>query len=66
MNDGFAQENVPFKLSQRKVKAGEWVDIRDLAGKWAEGQVLAAYNEYLKVHYNGWPHRMDEWLPMSS
>ncbi len=46
---------MPFKLEKRKVIVGEWIDVRDLAGQWTEGQVVAMYNEYVKVRYNGWP-----------
>lgn len=46
---------MPFKLDKRKMKVGEWVDVRDVAGGWAEGQVVKMYNEYVNVHYNGWP-----------
>jgi hypothetical protein len=55
MNYNYAQESMPFKLDKRKVIVGEWIDVRDLSGQWTEGQVVAVYSEYVKVHYNGWP-----------
>lgn len=66
VNYNYAQESMPFKLDKRKLKIGEWVDVRDLSGQWAEGQVLGVYNEYVKVHYNGWPERMNEWVSEGS
>lgn len=41
------------------MKVGEWVDVRDVSGQWAEAQIVSSYNEFLKIHYNGWPERMN-------
>jgi hypothetical protein len=35
---------MPFRLDKRKLKIGEWVDVRDMSGQWAEAQVITAYN----------------------
>ena len=59
LNHNYMQENAPFRLEGRKIVIGEWVDVKDVAGKWAEGQILNIYNQYLLVHFNGWPDRMN-------
>ena len=66
VNYNYSQESMPFRLDKRKLKIGEWVDVRDMSGQWAEAQVITAYNQYVKIHYNGWPERMNEWISENS
>lgn len=35
LNYNYAQQSMPFKLDKRKMKVGEWVDVRDLSGVWS-------------------------------
>ena len=35
VNYNHSQESTPFRLEKRKLKIGEWVDVRDMSGQWA-------------------------------
>lgn len=60
----------PFERLRRQYAVGQWVDVRDTADRWLEAQVIDVRNTEtgleVKVHYNGWPNRWDEWLDAAS
>ena len=35
-------------------------------GDWLEAQVIETSPDKIKVHYNGWAERWDEWIPIAS
>lgn len=60
----------PFERLRRQYAVGQWVDVRDTTDRWLEAQVIDVRNTEtgleVKVHYNGWPNRWDEWLDAAS
>ena len=60
----------PFERLRRQYAVGQWVDVRDTVDQWLEAQVVDVRNTDtglgVKVHYNGWPNRWDEWLDAAS
>lgn len=60
------QDVIPFKIERRKLEVGQWVDVKDPNGNWAEGQILNQYNDYSLVHLNGCPDKWNEWMSPNS
>ena len=55
-----------FDFSNRKLKIGQWVDVKDTIDQWLEAEVINVRGDEVYVHYNGWGYRWDEWLKMNS
>lgn len=55
-----------FDASQRKLKIGQWVDVKDTINQWCEAQVVNVNEDKALIHYNGWGTRWDEWIEMAS
>lgn len=51
-----------FNLAEEKFRIGEWIDVKDTSGNWLEGKIIELKASRLKVHYNGWGTRWDEWI----
>ncbi len=51
---------------QKEFKIGQWLDVRDTVGEWLEAQVVSSEVDRVRVHYNDWGARWDEWIPISS
>ena len=49
---------------------GDWVQAQDPAGGWYDARVVAERggetDREVKVHYNRWNKRYDEWIPLGS
>ena len=41
-------------------------DVKDIAEKWWESSIRAIKDDRIFIHYNGWPMKWDEWLPIDS
>jgi len=50
----------------RKLKKGQWVDVKDTINEWLEAQVIDIKDSKAFIHYNGWGSRWDEWIDMDS
>lgn len=56
----------PFNNGRRKFELGQWIDVKDTIDQWLEAEVIDVRDDQIKVHYNGWGARWDEWIEMSS
>lgn len=65
-----APDTQPFERRKRQYAVGQWVDVKDTVDQWLEAQVIDLLSTEagltVKVHYNGWPSRWDEWLDAAS
>eukprot|EP00501_MAST-03F_sp_TOSAG23-6_P000246 GSMAST32.ASY1.ANO1.252.1 assembled CDS len=65
-----AQSEEPQKKrsmsKHRKFSTGQWLDVKDTVQQWLEATVISCSKTHLYIHYNGWPSRWDEWIPMDS
>jgi hypothetical protein len=48
------------------VKPGLWVDAMDTINSWLAGQIEEIEDNTIKVHFDGWPHKWDEWMRITS
>ena len=57
-----------FDINKRKLAKGQWVDVKDTVDQWLDAQVIEVSEDYsmVKIHYNNWSNRWDEWLPTNS
>ena len=55
-----------FDFSKRKLKKGQWVDVKDTINQWLEAQIIDINDDKAYVHYNGWGTRWDEWIEIKS
>jgi len=53
-------------LSERVFEVGQWIDCRDTVNKWCEARIAAITETEVRVHYDGWTDRWDEWLDRAS
>eukprot|EP01041_Mallomonas_annulata_P006092 gene6092-12299_t len=72
------RRNVVNRIASKKFFVGQWLDVRDTVSQWLEATVLrvddgddddgmdAPVSPRIFIHYNGWPSRWDEWLPVDS
>ena len=63
------EENINcFNLNKRILAKGQWVDVKDTVEQWLEAQVIEVSedNKMVKIHYNHWSTRWDEWIPTNS
>lgn len=57
---------VPFNYHKRQFELGQWVDVIDTIEQWCEAEVIDLNESQIKVHYNGWSNRWDEWVEKNS
>jgi hypothetical protein len=57
-----------FDLNKRILAKGQWVDVKDTVEQWLDAQVIEVSddNTMVKIHYNKWSTRWDEWIPTNS
>ena len=57
-----------FDLNKRILAKGQWVDVKDTVEQWLDAQVIEVSddNKMVKIHYNRWSPRWDEWIPTNS
>lgn len=61
------QDNgMPFQWQNRKLRLGQWIDVKDTIDQWLEAEVINIEDDKVYVHYNGWGSRWDEWIELSS
>jgi len=63
------EENINcFNLNKRILAKGQWVDVKDTVEQWLEAQVIEVSedNKMVKIHYNHWSTRWDEWIAANS
>jgi len=53
-------------LSERVFEVGQWIDCKDTVNKWCEASVAAIQDDMLRIHYDGWTEKWDEWIERSS
>lgn len=51
-----------FDRKKRRFELGQWVDVRDTMDQWLEAEIIDVQGGRVKVHYNGWGRRWDEWI----
>ncbi len=63
-----SQKGTPFDFNKRKLKIGDWIDVKDTIDVWLEAEVIDVDEKenLVLVHYNGWGKRWDEYLPINS
>eukprot|EP00826_Nyctotherus_ovalis_P042636 TRINITY_DN4412_c0_g1_i13.p2 TRINITY_DN4412_c0_g1~~TRINITY_DN4412_c0_g1_i13.p2 ORF type:complete len:320 (+),score=62.85 TRINITY_DN4412_c0_g1_i13:542-1501(+) len=54
------------KLDRPKYRVGQWVDVNDTMQQWLEAQIIGVMEDKVRVHFNGWGTRWDEWIPINS
>ena len=57
-----------FDLNKRILAKGQWVDVKDTVDQWLDAQVIEVSedNRMVKIHYNHWSTRWDEWIETKS
>ena len=57
-----------FDLNKRILAKGQWVDVKDTVEQWLDAQVIEVSddNKMVKIHYNHWSTRWDEWIETNS
>ena len=57
-----------FDLNKRILYKGQWVDVKDTVEQWLDAQVIEVSddNKMVKIHYNHWSTRWDEWIDTNS
>ena len=57
-----------FDLNKRILAKGQWVDVKDTVDQWLDAQVIEVSedNKMVKIHYNHWSTRWDEWIETNS
>ena len=57
-----------FDLNKRVLAKGQWVDVKDTVEQWLDAQVIEVSedNTMVKIHYNHWSTRWDEWINTNS
>ena len=57
-----------FNLDKRILAKGQWVDVKDTVEQWLDAQVIEVSedNKMVKIHYNHWSTRWDEWINTNS
>jgi len=57
-----------FDLEKRILAKGQWVDVKDTVEQWLDAQVIEVSEDKknVKIHYNHWSSRWDEWIPTNS
>jgi len=49
-------------LNDREFEPGQWVDALDTANKWLCGQIVAVTQGKIRVHYDGWSEKWNQWF----
>jgi Ubiquitin carboxyl-terminal hydrolase len=53
-------------LSSRGFGEGEYIDCADTVNKWLVARVMRLEAGKVLVHFVGWPHKWNEWVPSDS
>jgi len=53
-------------LADREFEPGQWVDALDTANKWLCGQIVAVTQGKIRVHYDGWSEKWNQWFDKAS
>lgn len=53
---------LPFQLEKRDFKLGQWLDAKDMLGRWREAEVIAVTQDQVKVHFNSSESQTGEWV----
>jgi hypothetical protein len=48
------------------VKPGLWIDAMDTINSWLSAQIEEVEENAIKVHFDGWPSKWDEWMKITS
>ena len=48
------------------VKPGVWLDALDSINAWLPASIVEVDGNTIKVHFDGWPDKWDEWMRLSS
>ena len=60
------EELIKEPLITIEYTVGQWIDVKDTEGYWLEAQVIEKRPMEIKIHYNSWEDRWDEWLGVES
>lgn len=52
-----------YDPKKREFKLGQWVDVKDTMDQWLEAEIIDIRTDMVRIHYNGWGRRWDEWIP---
>eukprot|EP01043_Picozoa_sp_COSAG02_P053368 COSAG02_NODE_5881_length_3965_cov_51.574496_1_plen_542_part_00 len=65
--DEFVEEPVPDGWQPETWTVGYMCDALDGFNDWFQAKVLEVEdNQRVKIHFQGWPSRWDEWMPVTS
>jgi OTU-like cysteine protease/RNA binding activity-knot of a chromodomain len=59
-----SEESVLPDQSNDQWWKGQFIEVLDTTNKWLPAEVLHVYKNRVKVHYDGWSTRWDEWLDL--
>ena len=48
------------------LRAGLYIDALDTVNSWCLAKVVELDERLVKVHYDGWPHKWDDWMKITS
>lgn len=57
-------KNIPNPFGS--IKPGLWVDALDSINSWCASKIIDVDDNLIKVHFDGWPHKWDEWMKITS
>jgi hypothetical protein len=58
-------EKKPINV-QKIYRTRQLVDCLDTSNNWLESTIMEVKQDKVFIHYNGWPSRWDEWIPIDS
>ena len=56
-----AMGGVPSQQWRESMAVGDVIDAKDSEGRWFDSRIVAIEGDRVKVHYNGWSSRWDNW-----
>jgi len=59
-------KNNQQELITREFELEEHIDCLDTVNHWLNAIIVNIRDDHLRVHYNGWAAKFDEWLPKNS
>lgn len=57
-------KNIPNPFG--KIEPGLWIDALDSINSWCMSQITDIDDSLIKVHFDGWPAKWDEWMKITS
>ena len=57
-------KNIPNPFG--KIEPGLWIDALDSINSWCMSQITHIDDSLIKVHFDGWPTKWDEWMKITS